>query len=61
MYKKSDFNPLGALFVLKCQHGYIERDKAEALELQRKKLEIDKASVENEFDIQIGFDLDEED
>ncbi len=36
---KSQINPTGAIFLLKCKRGYIEEDKRKSLELQEKKLE----------------------
>lgn len=36
---KSNVNTVGALFLLKCNHGYMEADKREKLEIERAKLE----------------------
>lgn len=37
--KRSDVDTVGAIFILKCQHGFMEQDKREKLEIDRKKLE----------------------
>ena len=40
--KRSDVSETGAIFILKCNYGFMEEDKRQRLDLDKKRLDMDK-------------------
>jgi len=54
----SNINTVGALFVLKCKYGYIEKDKKEKLEIDRLRLEKESSVIDTIGDaLSVNFSI----